>query len=166
MRSPSEPLVTRLTMEIAVALFTATIGAIAVFGSVGDGIGWDVAGPQAGYFPFYIGLIVIAASLGALIQAVIKHRDRKDIFLTREQGGRILAFGRPMIAFVILANLLGLYVALFLYLFGAMVFQGGYRPLKAGLVGIVSVLLFYVVFELWFQVPLLKGPLEALLKLH
>ena len=75
MRSPSEPLVTRLTMEIAVALFTATIGAIAVFGSVGDGIGWDVAGPQAGYFPFYIGLIVIAASLGALIQAVIKHRD-------------------------------------------------------------------------------------------
>ena len=47
-----------------------------------------------------------------------------------------------------------------------MVFQGGYRPLKAGLVGIVSVLLFYAVFELWFQVPLLKGPLEALLKLH
>ena len=166
MRSPSEPLVTRLTMEIAVALFTATIGAIAVFGSVGDGIGWDVAGPQAGYFPFYIGLIVIAASLGALIQAVIKHRDRKDIFLTREQGGRILAFGGPMIAFVILANLLGLYVALFLYLFGAMVFQGGYRPLKAGLVGIVSVLLFYAVFELWFQVPLLKGPVEALLGIH
>ena len=166
MRSPSEPLVTRLTMEIAVALFTATIGAIAVFGSVGDGIGWDVAGPQAGYFPFYIGLIVIAASLGALIQSVIKHRDRKEVFLTREQGGRILAFGGPMIAFVILSNFLGLYVALFLYLVGAMVFQGGYRPLKAGLVGIVSVLLFYAVFELWFQVPLLKGPLEALLKLH
>ena len=166
MRSPSEPLVTRLVMEIAVALFTAIIGAIAVFGSVGDGIGWDVAGPQAGYFPFYIGLIVIAASLGALVQAVIKHRDRQAVFLTREQGGRILAFGGPMIAFVGLASFLGLYVALFLYLFGAMVFQGGYRPLKAGAIGGGSVLIFYAVFELWFQVPLLKGPLEALLKLH
>ena len=62
MRSSSETLVTRLTMEVAVALFTAAIGAIAVFGSVGDGIGWDEAGPQSGYFPFYIGLIVIVAS--------------------------------------------------------------------------------------------------------
>ena len=166
MRSPSETLVTRLAMEVAVALFTATIGAIAVFGSVGDGIGWDVAGPQAGYFPFYIGLIVVAASLGALIQSVIKHRDRKEVFLTREQGGRILAFGGPMIAFVVLANFLGLYVALLLYLFGAMVFQGGYRPFKAGVVSVASVLIFYVIFEIWFQVPLLKGPVEALLKLH
>ena len=108
----------------------------------------------------------ISASLGALIQSVIKHRDRKEVFLTREQGGRILAFGGPMIAFVVLANFLGLYVALLLYLFGAMVFQGGYRPFKAGVVSVASVLIFYVIFEIWFQVPLLKGPVEALLKLH
>lgn len=166
MRSSSETLVTRLTMEVAVALFTAAIGAIAVFGSVGDGIGWDEAGPQSGYFPFYIGLIVIVASLGALVQAVIKHRDRKAVFLTREQGQRVLSFSLPMAAFVLVANFLGLYVGLLLYLFGAMVFQGGYRPLKAGAISVVSVLIFYVVFEIWFQVPLLKGPVEAWLKLH
>ena len=118
MRSSSETLVTRLTMEVAVALFTAAIGAIAVFGSVGDGIGWDDAGPQSGYFPFYIGLIVIVASLGALVQAVIKHRDRKAVFLTREQGQRVLSFSLPMAAFVLVANFLGLYVGLLLYLFG------------------------------------------------
>ena len=70
------------------------------------------------------------------------------------------------IAFVVLANFLGLYVALLLYLFGATVFQGGYRPFKAGVVSVASVLIFYVIFEIWFQVPLLKGPVEALLKLH
>ena len=166
MRSSSETLVTRLTMEVAVALFTAAIGAIAVFGSVGDGIGWDEAGPQSGYFPFYIGLIVIVASLGALVQAVIKHRDRKAVFLTREQGRRVLSFSLPMAAFVLVANFLGLYVGLLLYLFGAMVFQGGYRPLKAGAISVASVLIFYVVFEIWFQVPLLKGPVEAWLELH
>ena len=49
---------------------------------------------------------------------------------------------------------------------GAMVFQGGYRPLKAGVISVASVLIFYAVFEIWFQVPLLKGPIEAWLKLH
>ena len=166
MRSPSDPLVTRLTLEIAVALLTVALGAIAVIGAYGHGIGWDDAGPQAGYFPFYIGIIIILASLGALVQAVIKHRNRKAIFLTREQGGRILAFFGPMLAFVLLASFLGLYVALFLYLCGAMIVQGGYRPAKAIFISISSVLIFYCVFEIWFQVPLLKGPLEALLKLH
>ena len=71
-----------------------------------------------------------------------------------------------MLAFVFLAHFLGLYVSLALYLFGAMVFQGGYRPLKAALISLASPLIFYAVFERWFQVPLLKGPLEALFGIH
>ena len=88
------------------------------------------------------------------------------VFLTHEQGRRVLSFSLPMAAFVLVANFLGLYVGLLLYLFGAMVFQGGYRPLKAGVISVASVLIFYAVFEIWFQVPLLKGPIEAWLKLH
>ena len=71
-----------------------------------------------------------------------------------------------MLAFVVLAVLLGLYVALVAYLCGAMVVQGGYRPLKALAVSAGTAVACYLVFEVWFQVPLLKGPLEALLKIH
>ena len=166
MRSSSGVLLTRFTLEIAVALFTMLLGGIVTYGAYEFGIGWGDAGPQAGYFPFYIGLIIMLASGGALIQGIIKHRDRKEAFLTREQGGRILAFFGPMLAFVVLSMFLGLYVSLMLYLFGAMVFQGGYRPLKAVAISVSSAVIFYFVFERWFQVPLLKGPLEALLGIH
>ena len=39
-------------------------------------------------------------------------------------------------------------------------------PLFAFVISVASVLIFYAVFEIWFQVPLLKGPVEAWLKLH
>jgi hypothetical protein len=71
-----------------------------------------------------------------------------------------------MLGFVVLSVFLGLYVALSLYLMGVMIFQGGYRPLKALAVGVGTAIISYVIFEVWFQVPLLKGPLEALLKIH
>jgi hypothetical protein len=166
MRTTSGTVLSRLTMEVAASCFTMTVGAVVTFGSLEFGTGWGDAGPQPGYFPFYVGIIVILASLGVLIQAVAQHRDRQESFLTREQGRRILSFFGPMLAFVVLSVLLGLYVALTLYLIGVMTLQGGYRPLKAVFIGVSSAVIFYVVFEIWFQVPLLKGPLEALLNIH
>lgn len=166
MRTTSGTVLSRFTMEIATSLFTLAIGAIVTYGSLEFGTGWGDAGPQPGYFPFYVGLIVMLASLGVLVQAVVVHRKRHESFLTGEQGARILSFFGPMFVFVVLSVLLGLYVALTLYLIGVMTLQGGYRSLKAIAVGVGSALTFYVVFEIWFQVPLLKGPLEAWLGIH
>ena len=166
MRTTSGTVVSRFTMEVATSLMTMAVGATVTFGSLEFGTGWGDAGPQPGYFPFYVGLIVILASLGVLVQAFVTHRKQHQAFLTVEQGTRILSFFGPMAGFVVLSMLLGLYVALSLYLAGVMTLQGGYRPLKAIAVGVCSALTFYVVFEIWFQVPLLKGPLEALLGIH
>lgn len=166
MRTTSGPLLSRFTMEVATSCFTLAVGAIVTIGSLEFGTGWGDSGPQPGYFPFYVGLIVILASLGVLIQAFVVHRKRNDSFLTREQGTRILSFFVPMLAFVVLSIPLGLYVALTLYLAGVMTVQGGYRPVKAFAIGIAAALVFYVVFEIWFQVPLMKGPLEAWLGIH
>jgi hypothetical protein len=58
---------------------------------------------------------------------------------------------------------LGLYVATIAYLFYVMVFQGGYRPLYALALGLVVVVAMRLIFPIWFQVPLLTGPLEAAL---
>ena len=41
--------------------------------------------------------------------------------------------------------------------------QGSYRLTTAIIVAIATSVFFYVVLELWFRVPLLKGPLEAVL---
>lgn len=166
MQNSSPVLLTRFVAEVAAACTTLLTGAVVSFAAREYGTGWGDAGPEPGYFPFYVGLIIILASFGALIQAFQQHRDRKRVFLTVEQGRRIFAFFAPMLAFVILAVLLGLYVALILYLCSVMVVQGGYRLPKALMISVSTALACYLIFEIWFQVPLLKGPLEALLKIH
>lgn len=166
MQNPSTTLLTRLTLEIAVALAAALAGAIVCYGSLEIGTGWGDAGPQPGYFPFYIGLFIVIASGGVLIESVIEQRRRKQVFLTREQGHRILSFFLPMLGFVAVSMVLGLYVGLGLYLFGVMTIQGKYRIGKALAVCASTIVIFYFVFEKWFQVPLLKGPLEALLHIY
>ena len=166
MRNPSGTLMTRLTVEIAVACTAALAGAIVSYGSLKIGTGWGDAGPQPGYFPFYIGLLIVLASCCVLIEVVIEQRRRKQVFLTREQGHRILTFFLPMLGFVVVSMVLGLYVGLALYLFGVMTIQGGYRIGKALAVCLSTIVIFFVVFEKWFQVPLLKGPIEALLNIY
>ena len=166
MPKPSGTLLTRLTVEIAVAVATVIAGAIVCYGSLEIGTGWGDAGPEPGYFSFYIGAFIIVASAAVLIETVIEQRRSKQVFLTREQGRRILTFFLPMFGFVAASMVLGLYVSLALYLFGTMTIQGGYRIGKALAVCLSTVVIFYFVFEKWFQVPLLKGPLEALLNIY
>lgn len=166
MRTPSGVLLTRFAMEVATALVTGLLGAIVCYGALEFGIGWGDAGPQPGYFPFYVGLIVIIASVVNLAMGVIHHRDRVEEFLTTEQAHRVVAFFGPMLLFVLVSSYLGVYVGMILYLFSVMVFQGGYRPHKAIAVSLISAVANYFLFEAWFKVPLLKGPLEALIGIH
>ena len=76
------------------------------------------------------------------------------------------AFGLPLLGFVALALLLGFYVATAAYLAGVMRFQGRYRIASCIAVGVGTSAFFFVVLEVWFKVPLLKGPLEAFVRLH
>ena len=166
MRQPTDVLVTRFTMEIALACLVALVGAIVTYGSLETGIGWSESGPDAGYFPFYIGIIIIIASSSALIESIIRQRHKKEVFLTWEQGVRVFSFFGPLFLFVVLSTFMGMYVGLIVYLFCVMVFQGHYSLIKAVTVSLGTAVLFYCVFEVWFQVPLLKGPLEPLLGIH
>jgi hypothetical protein len=167
MRDPAAVLLTRFAVEVSLALATAAIGAVVTIGALEFGTGWGDGGPQPGYFPFYIGIIVMLASCGVLTEA-FAHRERlrATAFLRREQGMRIAAFFGPMVGFVLVAWLLGLYVALIVYLTATMVFQGHFRLPRALAVSVGSAVVFYLIFEVWFRVPLLKGPLEALLRIH
>jgi hypothetical protein len=166
MVNPSKVLLTRFGVEVAMASLTAIVGGIVVWGAREFGTGWGDAGPQPGYFPFYVGVIILVASGGVLVEALLDREARHaKAFLTREQAGRVLAFLGPIAGFVVLAVLLGLYVGLVIYLTATMVFQGRYRLYQALAVSLGAAIACYAVFEIWFQVPLLKGPLEALLNL-
>jgi hypothetical protein len=167
MRTASQPFLTRFAMEVATALCTGLLGGLICHGSFEFGTGWGDAGPEPGYFPFYVGSIIVAASAVNLMMACIRHRrESAEKFLSLEEGRRVLSFFGPMLLFVLVSSFLGLYAGMFLYLSGVMIHQVGYRLPKAAAIGLITVIINYFLFEVWFQVPLLKGPLEAFLGLY
>ncbi len=153
-------------MEAAAALFTAALGAAVIWGAMEHDIGWEDSGPASGYFPFRIGILIVAGSLTNLISG-LRRRDDSDLpFLTTTQFRSVLSFGLPIVAFVIASLFLGLYVGTILYLAGVMIFQGGYKPLFALAIALGVAVAMRLIFPMWFKVPLLTGPLEALLGLY
>jgi hypothetical protein len=163
--SPTPPRVTRFAAELVVALVTLALGTAVVIGAREYGTGWNAGGPEAGTFPFYVGLIVVAASAGNLFVAWRQRVDPR-VFVAADQARRIAAFGVPLLGFVALSLTLGFYVATAIYLGGVMRMQGRYRWLSCIAVAFGTAVFFYLVLEVWFKVPLLKGPLEALVGVH
>ena len=53
--------------ELAVAALLLAISALVITDSLRVGIGWADDGPRAGYFPFYIGLLLAASSACVLV---------------------------------------------------------------------------------------------------
>ena len=56
-------------VEVGVAAVMALLGIITIIGSLQVGIGWGAEGPKSGFFPFWIGLIIVATSLYNLVRA-------------------------------------------------------------------------------------------------
>lgn len=159
-------LISRASMEVATALATGGVGAAVIWGAAEHDIGWGDSGPGSGYFPFRIGILIILASLTNLVLALRRRVFGNEVFVTNAQMRSVLAFGLPILGFVVISLFLGLYVAAILYLAFVMIFQGGYRPLFAfGLAFAVAVAM-RLIFPIWFKVPLLTGPIEALLGLY
>ncbi|MGH6763660.1 MAG: tripartite tricarboxylate transporter TctB family protein [Phyllobacterium sp.] len=152
--------VSRKTMEVVTALLTGGAGLAVCYGSWKSGIGWSETGPEAGYFPFYIGVLTIFGSLITLLRTLLFCRRDDEVFLDLERAKPVLGFFLPIVAFIVVSLLLGLYVGTALYIFGFMTWHGGYRWWVSLLAGLAVVILFYAVFEIGFQVPLLKGPIE------
>jgi len=150
------------TLEIAVALILFTLGAVVVFDSYRLGSKWGSDGPQSGYFPFYIGLLICIASAVTLANAVRDKSLAGTTFVYREQFKRVLTVLIPAAVYVLLVKLLGMYVASAVYIAFFMLWLGRYPWWKGIAVGVVINALFFMMFEVWFKVPLFKGEFNPL----
>ena len=150
------------TVDAVVAVILFVVGAVVVFEARRLGAGWMADGPGAGYFPFYIGLIICISSLGILYQALISKSRDTDTFVDREQLVRVLSVLVPAAVYVLAIFFVGIYVASAIYIALFMIILGKYPPMKSVLVGVIVVAVFFVMFEVWFKVPLYKGTLEPL----
>ena len=157
-RSPGQRAV-----EIGVGVFTALFGAIVVVGGLQAGIGWGAEGPRPGFFPFYIGLLIIASSAVNLLQ--IRLTDRWRRFAEWRQLRHVLQVLVPTAIYVVAIPYVGIYLVSAALIAVFMVWLGKYRWSLTAAISIGVTIAIYLMFEKFFLVPLPKGPLEELLYL-
>jgi putative tricarboxylic transport membrane protein len=149
--------------ELGVAAFLMAIAALVIIDSLRVGTGWADDGPRSGYFPFYIGSLLLAASGWTFIAQLRRWRRADEAFAHRAQLAQVLAVFWPMVVYVALIFPLGIYAASIALIGYFMRRYGKYRWPITIAVSIGVPLLFFVVFERWFLVPLPKGAVERLL---
>jgi putative tricarboxylic transport membrane protein len=148
--------------ELIVALVLMALGVIVVGDSLRVGAGWGEDGPRSGYFPFYIGSALLASSAWIALTALRRWKT-VELFAEREQLKSVLSILVPMVVYVALIKPLGIYLASMLLIAFFMWKHGAHRWPVTAVVAVGVPLLFFVVFERWFLVPLPKGPVESLL---
>jgi putative tricarboxylic transport membrane protein len=155
------------TAEVAVAGFFLLLGGLVIYDSVRLGIGWqEVHGPRPGYFPFYVGLIIVISALINIAHALRVPREKDGTFVERGQLKLVLTVLIPTAIYVALVGWIGIYVSSILFISFFMRWLGRYAWWKVAAVSIGAAVLFFCIFELWFKVPLPKGPVEAFLGLN
>jgi len=163
MKEASEPgqfTVSRRWVDIVVALLFMGTAAIVITDSLRVGADWLADGPQAGYFPFYVGAIMFIASAATAIMAFISKTPDNTNFVGRDQLWSVLKVLIPSAVYVALIPWLGLYVASAIFIAFFMAWIGKYSPMIIAPVSIGVPIFLFVLFEIWFLVPLPKGPLE------
>ena len=157
----NEHTVSTRVMDLVVAGIFMALAVVIMWDSWRLGATWGSDGPGAGYFPFRIGAIMFAVSL---ITFVMKLRARgidHESFVDRTQLRLVMQVLIPTIVFVVAIAFLGIYVASALFIAFFMAWLGKYPVAKIAPVALLVPAALFVMFEIWFLVPLPKGPLET-----
>jgi putative tricarboxylic transport membrane protein len=157
----SPTVTTTRTVEVVVYLLLIALAFLLGFDNWRSGMGWAKDGPQSGYLPFYLCVILGGASLWGLGIAFLKGTDAATTFVTRDQLRRVMQVFVPTFLFCAAMQWLGLYVASFLLVAGFMRFIGRIAWWKSLLTSFLFALSMFLTFELAFDVIMPKGPVEA-----
>jgi hypothetical protein len=157
----SPAVTTSRTVDVVVSLALLALAVVLGADNWRTGASWDSTGPQPGYFPFYLSVILGAASLYGIGAAFLSRKEAAETFVTRAQLRRVLAVFVPTLLFCLATQFLGLYVASFVLTAGFMRWVGKIALWKSLLTAFLFSALMFVTFDLVFDVIMPKGPLEA-----
>ena len=146
------------TADFITASILMLLGGIVLFDAVRLGVGWGTDGPKSGFFPFWLALIMVMTCAIILLQTL---RSRSsESFVTRQQLGPVLKVICPAAAMVLLTHFVGLYVSAALYIGFYMRWVGRHSWIAVAVLAVAIPVVSFFIFELWFLVPMPKGPLE------
>lgn len=156
--------VKRSTMEVFTSLTLAAIGAAAIWDSLRLGAGWGAEGPQSGYFPFWIGLLLAGASFANLLPYMrARGAAAEEMFVTWPQARLVMSVLIPTVFYVAAIPVTGIYAASAVLVAYFMMRLGEFTWRSALPAAAATAAVAFVTFEIWFLVGLPKGPVEELL---
>jgi putative tricarboxylic transport membrane protein len=145
--------------DLTTAVVLMAGGVLVIWDSLRVGVGWGTDGPKSGFFPFWLGLVLIVACLVISTQAI--RRADRTAFIPRGALTPVLKVLLPAAGYVLSMHWIGLYVATTLYMAVYMRWIGRFPWLSVVVVSVVVSAVTFFVFEIWFLVPMPKGPLET-----
>jgi putative tricarboxylic transport membrane protein len=145
-------------IEMGVAVAMVAFGAIVIYGSLQVGIGWGAEGPRSGFFPFYLGVVIIATSILNMLAA--NTLDRRKVFADWSQLRSVLSIVIPTAVYVVAVPWAGIYLCSIILISAFMKWLGRYSIAFSAAVAVGVMVSIYLLFEKWFLVPLPKGPIE------
>lgn len=154
-----------LSYSVVDAITAVVIFAIGVVMMVDNhriGSSWAADGPESGYFPFHIGLILCIAGLAVLLKSLFGKQRNHTVFVSWARFRLVLMVLLPTALYVLAIQFLGIYLASVFFIAAFMRVLGKISWLKTVLISVGVNLLLFWMFEIQFMVPLPKGPLEAL----
>ena len=160
--SNSPAVTTTRTAEVVVYLVLLALALLLGYDNWRSGMGWAKDGPQSGYLPFYLCVLLAGACLFGLGVALRQRTQEATTFVTRDQLRRVMQVFVPTFLFCLLMQWLGLYTASFLLVAGFMRFVGRIAWWKSLLTSFLFVFIMFATFDVAFDVIMPKGPLEAM----
>ena len=158
---PGSGVVSNRTMNIVVALALMAVAAVVMVSCYRLGAGWAKnVGPDSGYFPFYVALIMFGASTVTFLQNLLSGRADRNSFIAHGELVMVLQVLIPTTIFVVLSIYVGIYIPMALFIAFFMMWHGRYSIIKTLPLAIGVPIALFVIFEIWFLVPLPKGPFE------
>jgi hypothetical protein len=160
---PLDSVVSNVAMNMVVASALMAVALVVMISSYRLGAGWakDV-GPDSGYFPFYVALFLFVSSGVTLLQNLLARApDGGGSFIARGELKMVLQVLVPMTVFVVLAIYIGIYISMALFIGLFMFWHGRYPIHKTVPIALAVPVALFVIFEIWFLVPLPKGPFET-----
>jgi putative tricarboxylic transport membrane protein len=149
------------TVDIVVSLLILGLAILLGYDSWRVGNSWASDGPEAGYFPFYLSVMMGGAAIYGLARVFMTGAHKGEVFVTRDQLYRVMQVFVPTLLFCIATQFLGLYVASFILVAGFMWWIGKIAIWKSLLTSFIFSIAMFLTFEIAFNVIMPKGPLEA-----
>jgi hypothetical protein len=148
------------TADIVCGLILGVVALVVIGEGLRLGIGWGTDGPEPGFFVFYLGVALCVSAMLIVVFAIRRTAEPRP-FVGRQQLRSVATVLLPAVLMVVFTHFVGLYVSGALYLASYMRWIGRHSWALIALVAIGVPIATFLVFEVWFLVPLPKGPLET-----